>query len=659
MCGWPEGSLQDCRDRLSSQSEESLLILDNCDDEIFDYGRYIPNGTKVTILMATRLSECRKHATVKAKDFVRLEGLTETEATDLIFDICQTEQRDTATENAAKQVASALDYHPLAITAASSLIEVGESSLLTYTTDFDRVLGQKTLLETYVTEARYKGIYNTFEITAQALSKRSGDNLANQDALDLLSILALLDRHEVPEQIFIRAWSYEDKVLGRADVDDLLLLTSLHVEQSRRFLKSPPQAPESECSTTPEEFRLSRFRKARALLSRLSLIALDPETKAVSLHSLVHVWARQRIQDTDKVWSTTASILALSTSGSPNWKPFTAQLQTHIESIYTHDPSRESVVGYLSRCQLYLSLGWQLYFIHSLKGLDVASMLLKQTKSICGEKQYKWMLLDVQYLHVSVLLGPQQKRYKEAIEIIEEIMQTRGKSLKEEWTLNWQSKLADAYRGDGQVSKAVELLEHIVQEQEGALQSSDANSFYSEHKLAETRFSLAGAYLNDDESGREKQVAKAIQLLERALQFEEGALAEEDPNRLLSQYVLAQAYLQAGDDGQKEQIPKAMKLLEHVVEVRNRVLSKEDPRRLESQFLLAKAYLHDGQNGQTEQIPKAILLLEHITQVQAWEGHEIRHWSEELLEWAHEEFERTEEGSGRDQQSDIESQGSE
>ncbi|KAK0332712.1 hypothetical protein LTR94_023811 [Friedmanniomyces endolithicus] len=87
--------------------------------------------------------------------------------------------------------------------------------------------------------------------------------------------------------------------------------------------------------------------------------------------------------------------------------------------------------------------------------------------------------------------------------------------------------LAGAYRANGQIAEAVEMLEQVVQVQE-SLAEDHPDGLASQHALA-------------DAHQANGQIAQAVELLEHVVRVEER-LAEDHPDRLASHHGLAYAY---------------------------------------------------------------------------------------------------------------------
>ncbi|PSN58876.1 hypothetical protein BS50DRAFT_641408 [Corynespora cassiicola Philippines] len=145
---------------------------------------------------------------------------------------------------------------------------------------------------------------------------------------------------------------------------------------------------------------------------------------------------------------------------------------------------------------------------------------------------------------------------------------------------------------DGRIREAVRWIEKCCEWRRNVLAKDDSERLLSEHVLAI-------AYQADG------QVKKAVDLLEKIVETQE-VLAKEHPSRLASQHALAMAYRIDGQIkkavdllekivGIREEVKKAVGLLEKVVEIREEVLAKEHPSRLVSQHELAGAYRADGQ----------------------------------------------------------------
>jgi tetratricopeptide (TPR) repeat protein len=78
------------------------------------------------------------------------------------------------------------------------------------------------------------------------------------------------------------------------------------------------------------------------------------------------------------------------------------------------------------------------------------------------------------------------------------------------------------------------------------------------------------------------QVDKAIKLLEQVVAVKAKVFREDHPDRLSSQHALAMAYEADG------QVDKALKLLEQIVAIEAKVLRDDHPSRIMSQTALSR-----------------------------------------------------------------------
>ncbi|KAK5128650.1 hypothetical protein LTR08_003942 [Meristemomyces frigidus] len=86
--------------------------------------------------------------------------------------------------------------------------------------------------------------------------------------------------------------------------------------------------------------------------------------------------------------------------------------------------------------------------------------------------------------------------------------------------------LAGAYRANGQIKNAVELLEHVVKVKEANLADNHPSRLASQHDLAI-------AYQADG------QIKDTVELLEQVVKVHKANLAENHPDHLVSQRALA------------------------------------------------------------------------------------------------------------------------
>lgn len=443
---------------------------------------------------------------------------------------------------------------------------------------------KKELLDTFSEQARYRKVNATFEVSAESLQRLASDDPSVKAAPTLLDILAFVDRQDVPEEMFLRAWKYEEEVLSEFEVDDgpekgfIEDLTPWHVAHCRSAF---PYLPLNE--------RTQLFRKARAHLHRLSLVSFDQDEKSMSVHSLVHAWARGRVPRPGEAWLAVASLLALSVEGSWSWQQFTSRLVRHHETSFSIWQDMGSVALHqYGLCKIWCVYAWQLYRASSVRTIEMCLQFLEHAQGLTYQQSDQLPVTEAQYLMGAAY--QQNGQIPEAVDMLEHVVKVREKLEEEDPVrLASQRALAGARQTNGQITEAVEMLEHVVKLKE-KLEEDDPSRLASQHDLA-------AVYMDNG------QIANATALLEHVLKVNEK-LEENHPSRLSSQHELARAYIANG------QILKAVKLLEHVVKVGETTLRENHPSRPASQHALASAYLTNGR------VPEAVKLLEHVVKVE-------------------------------------------
>jgi tetratricopeptide (TPR) repeat protein len=581
LCGWSADDADVCcgaRDQLASLDEITLLILDNCDDPRTNFSRYIPNSPRISVILTTRLFDAGKYATpdlqhYSRKHFLRLTGLDEESAVALVLEASEVQECDVKSDQQARHIAEVLDYHPLALVVASSLIQSTTYSLEEYAEALASQFTRSELLKTESEQATYRKVSATFEVSADTLVRLATTDPSAHNALVLLEILGFFHRQDVSEDIFVRAWDCAEEVSSHSVDKDWPSedLTSWHVTQSQYLAVS---------GTSEEKKRA--FRRCRAHLIKLSLVSVDITGYVISLHSLVHTWARERAPHPVEAWTAAASILSLSAMDRRSWQAFTPTLVKHMEACSTS--SNASTPSSLEVCKIWYAFAWQMDFARSPGAMELLQYV---TTELSDREDGEGLLVNSQRLLGRIYTDEGQVR--RAIELLEHVVSVHEKLSDDHHDrVASQRELAKAYEANNQIPRAIEILEHVVKVEE-KLADEHPNRLSSQH-------ALAGAYSNNG------QISRAIEILEHVVRIEEKR-ADEHPNRLSYQHALANAYTEDG------QISRAIEILEHVVKVEEK-LADDHHDRLSSQHALANAYTEDGQ------ISRAIEILEHVVKVQ-------------------------------------------
>jgi hypothetical protein len=251
-------------------------------------------------------------------------------------------------------VASLLQSHPLALIQAAAYVSRDHSTLAEYPRVFAQQRQRLLTFRPAQGQSRYRDVYATFEASASIL--QSAHTEAAADALQLLPVLATCEPSRLPLPLFEAGWkgarSISSKVTGNKDV---IKLSPWHVSRLLPLIQADASAWDS--------FRLI---EAISLLKAFSLVSTDTHSGflSVSIHPLIHAWARDRQEKTEQhdSWTTTGCLFAVSRDNHGFWRQHRRQLQPHVQALTGWDISRmfASEPAIKITCIL-MNCGWLLY----------------------------------------------------------------------------------------------------------------------------------------------------------------------------------------------------------------------------------------------------------------------------------------------------------
>ena len=240
---------------------------------------------------------------------------------------------DEAPRRMAKPAVKILGCLALAIIQAGAVIRRKLYSMEDYCTVYSR--RRKQLLSDGpiqgINDYRYT-VYTTWEISIGVIENMS--NKTADDAIELLQFFSMLHFDNVSEDVLKEAWDNRNRdpvpdyirinqlciLRNRAadvedDVGNIADVSDFNEEEERE--KAVQEDDEKEQSSdTSGNWNPYLTRKATTLLSSFSLISVSGSSNRISMHPLVHAWARDRLSEAEqkRCWRIAASTLALSIS---------------------------------------------------------------------------------------------------------------------------------------------------------------------------------------------------------------------------------------------------------------------------------------------------------------------------------------------------------
>jgi Tetratricopeptide repeat len=516
----PTQTWEDARLGIANLKHSWLLVLDNADNPAVDYQDYFPGGTLGVVLLTSRNEECQQYATAKS---ISLKGLYDGEARDLLLKAARVPlDQYSMLEGDAKMTAGLLQSHPLALVQAGAYVSRGHCTLAEYPRMYERQRRRLLTFRPTQAQSRYRDVYATFEVSAAFL--RNSRTEATRDALQLLPLLAVCGPSRLPLSLFEAGWKGAKRVppdVGDNDKDDQVsLLTPWHVAHIPLLLNAAGDAW--------DPFRLV---EAVSLLKTFSLVSTDSHdaSLSVSMHPLVHAWARDRQDDGEQHqhWLQMGCVIALARSEEVLWQGRGRQLQSHIEALIAWEIS--TMLGaepLMLVTRVLVNCGWVL------SGMRADAKLFIFMKRIFTHLGLNWAVVELPWMGVYDLAARNlhdHGKIKEAVALLEEVVKIKEQSLAEDHPsrLASQRALAGAYKTNGQVKEAVALLEEVMKIQEQSLAEDHPSRLASQHNWAIYMWELGSQ-------------SPALEIMMRVVKIRRRMLNKTHPDRQSSEAWLAE-----------------------------------------------------------------------------------------------------------------------
>ncbi|MCJ1255882.1 Kinesin light chain 3 [Lignoscripta atroalba] len=525
---------------LSNSKDPWLLIFDNADDPGLDVSQYFPAGNRGTILLTTRNPECMVHATVGSFEFGQMvfeEAVTLLVKTAAIENLSRE-----ASQRLAKPIVETLGCLALAIVQAGAVIRQKLCTMEEYCDIYSRQRRQLLSHQPVQASSDYRfTVYTTWEVSVNMIKGLS--NEAAKNAIELLQFFSFLHFDGIPKVILEKAW------------------TNMQMRQSSEWTQA--HQLRLLCNNRSENLEPFLIWKAVTLLSSFSLISIDGMNNRISMHPLVHVWARDQMIETELMhsWTVAASTLAISISWEFQSDDYTFRrlllphvnscLKCHQRDVFTTDDGLEEMLNIVDKFALVYSESGQ-----TQEAVKLSEQVLKVRKRILGD-EHPDTLKSMNNLACSYSdLGQRQ----EALKLSEQVLKVSKRILGDEHpdTLTSMNNLANSYSDLGQRQDALKLREQVLKVRKRILGDEHPDTLTSMNNLAISYSDLG-------------QRQDALKLREQVLKVRKRILGDEHPDTLTSMNNLANSY------SDLDQRQEALRLREQVLEVSKRVLGDEHP----------------------------------------------------------------------------------
>ena len=593
---------------LSTRKDPWLLIIDNADNPELDLAGLLPEGDRGHVLITTRNPDFRRFATVGN---IELKGLKKQEALQLLLKRAEVPRPwDSSTQAIANNIAKTLGYLALALIQAGTCIFRKICDLKDYLNFHElyreRHRARNRLQETVKDHEDI--VYSTFDFSLSYLTDRK--TIPCQDALEILNIVAFYHFEHIRADIFTRAL---ENRLKRAETLPDRSFTSRFAGALYGRLQPPSVLPRF----LKDSQRLDQFRTRKALyeLYSLSLINYDEMNASFSLHPLVHAWARDRLDNRDKLlWAQialnvlTESIVLPPADTNDSHGEFKRDLLPHLDACLSACPIKVGCsVKPPSKIQISLAKLLSATFLLIIRDQTVTAAKCGYVYAARGRfEDASKHLVVVKDTLIQILGYENEKtmsamlglagvcwgldRLEEAISLQKRVVQAREKvsGAKHPQTLQAMDQLGKSYWLHGDYNEALNL-QQLTAKQMIAVLGSDHNDILA-------ALDNLGVTL-----GSWDRFQESLDIHERVLVFRKQRLGSKHLDTLSTMNNVAMALLDLG------RLEESKTIMLQVYEERKAQLGKEHPWTLWALCNLAKVNIELGLLDEAE-----IMLVEGI-----------------------------------------------
>ncbi|KAK4208315.1 hypothetical protein QBC37DRAFT_79701 [Rhypophila decipiens] len=361
-------------DWLSTLPNRWLLIIDNADDPDVPLERYFPKGNRGNILVTTRNPAFKVHGNVGPR-FYDFGGLESKDAIQLLLKASEEPVPwDEARQELAETINKRLGSLALAIIHAGAAIRDRLCSLKDYLSYYRRMLNRIRSQGIRLNKRTDVAIFTTWEICYERLEQRKTN--AAIDARQLLNVFAFFHRENISPAILKRAMINAEREAAAEKIQESesadtsspkkRLSWGIQSRQIRVAMlgylfknRSPPALPHVvRDGRRPggADDAGDRIQEALKELIAMSLITYHDDNDTISMHPIVHTWARERPQMTladQALWADVAGNVLAASVLLPSIPGLTSEderynvgLLPHVEHV---DVSRKAIANQLSK----------------------------------------------------------------------------------------------------------------------------------------------------------------------------------------------------------------------------------------------------------------------------------------------------------------------